>query len=81
MNTSLDLSELVQLVHEQDSKIGIQLAHAGRKAEVPGDIIAPSSIAFNDKYQTPQEMTYSKLRKPCKPSLTALLEQEKPGSM
>ena len=50
------LSELVQLVHAQDSKIGIQLAHAGRKAEVPEDIIAPSAIAFNDKYQTPQEM-------------------------
>lgn len=56
------LAELVQLAHEQDSKIGIQLAHAGRKAEVPGEIIAPSAIAFNDAYQTPQEMTIEQIK-------------------
>src|ERR1700730_1615857 len=38
------LSELTRLVHEQGSKIGIQLAHAGRKAILDGDILAPSAI-------------------------------------
>lgn len=38
--------------------MGIQLAHAGRKCEITTeDIIAPSSIAFNEKYKTPREMS------------------------
>jgi 2,4-dienoyl-CoA reductase-like NADH-dependent reductase (Old Yellow Enzyme family) len=34
----------------------VQLAHAGRKASVPG-AIGPSALAFSADYQTPQEMT------------------------
>lgn len=51
------LSELTKQVHEYGSKIGIQLAHAGRKAEVDGEIIAPSAIPFNEKSKTPKEMS------------------------
>jgi len=51
------LKELVSLVKEHGSKIGIQLAHAGRKAELEGDILGPSAIAFNEKSKTPKEMT------------------------
>lgn len=51
------LRELVSLVKEHGAKIGIQLAHAGRKAEVEGEIIAPSAIPFSEKTQTPKEMT------------------------
>ncbi|MGX2960330.1 NADPH dehydrogenase NamA [Peribacillus sp. JNUCC 23] len=51
------LSELVSLIKEQGAKTGIQIAHAGRKAELKEEIIAPSAIAFNDRYQTPKEMT------------------------
>ncbi|MEI5908205.1 NADPH dehydrogenase NamA [Bacillus spongiae] len=51
------LTELVTLVKEQGSKIGIQLAHAGRKAMVEGEIIAPSPIPFHDNMQTPKEMS------------------------
>lgn len=51
------LSELVSLIKEQGAKTGIQIAHAGRKAELKEEIIAPSAIAFNDRYQTPIEMT------------------------
>jgi NADPH2 dehydrogenase len=51
------LSELVSLIKEQGAKTGIQLAHAGRKAVLEGDIIAPSAIAFNDDMKTPLEMT------------------------
>lgn len=51
------LSELTKQVHEYGSKIGIQLAHAGRKADVDGDIMAPSPIPFDIDSQTPREMT------------------------
>jgi NADPH2 dehydrogenase len=52
------LAELVGLVHEHGAKIGIQLAHAGRKAEVEGRIVAPSAIAFDENYRVPAEMTH-----------------------
>jgi NADPH2 dehydrogenase len=51
------LKELVDLIKEQGAKTGIQLAHAGRKAVLEDDILAPSSIPFNDEMKTPVEMT------------------------
>ncbi|MCZ2260142.1 NADPH dehydrogenase NamA [Sporosarcina sp. G11-34] len=51
------LAETVRLVKQHGAKIGIQLAHAGRKATVDGDIFAPSAIAFSETYKTPVEMT------------------------
>ncbi|MCM3269003.1 NADPH dehydrogenase NamA [Paenibacillus elgii] len=51
------LRELTRLVHGQGSHIGIQLAHAGRKAVLDGPIIAPSAIPFDDKSKTPEAMT------------------------
>ncbi|MCT8138749.1 NADPH dehydrogenase NamA [Anaerobacillus sp. CMMVII] len=51
------LKRLVDHVHELGGKIGIQLAHAGRKAMVKGPIFAPSPIPFNETMQTPEEMT------------------------
>lgn len=51
------LGETVRLMQQYGAKAGIQLAHAGRKATVDGDIYAPSAIAFNDKHKTPVEMT------------------------
>ncbi|MBP1999123.1 NADPH2 dehydrogenase [Paenibacillus shirakamiensis] len=54
--------QLTDLVHEQNTHIGIQIAHAGRKSEVPGSILAPSAIAFNDKYQLPEEATTEQIQ-------------------
>lgn len=51
------LQKLVQLVHNQGSKIGIQLAHAGRKAQLEGPIVAPSAIPFDEKSKTPEALT------------------------
>lgn len=48
--------ELVDLVHSRGAKIGIQLAHAGRKADVPGPIIAPSPLPFKADSPIPQAM-------------------------
>jgi NADPH2 dehydrogenase len=55
------LQELVSLMKEQGAKTGIQLAHAGRKATVEGEIIAPSSIAFNEKSKVPVEMSIEEI--------------------
>ncbi|MDR4936404.1 NADPH dehydrogenase NamA [Rossellomorea marisflavi] len=55
------LTELVTLMKEQEAKTGIQLAHAGRKAVLEGDILAPSAIAFNDDMKTPVAMTIEQI--------------------
>lgn len=41
-----NLQHLTALVHEQGAHIGIQLAHAGRKAGLDEAPVAPSAIAF-----------------------------------
>lgn len=51
------LKRLVDHVHQLGGKIGIQLAHAGRKATVDGPIVAPSSIAFNENIKKPEKMS------------------------
>ncbi|MFK3958553.1 NADPH dehydrogenase NamA [Guptibacillus hwajinpoensis] len=56
------LKKIVHLSQEQGSKVGIQLAHAGRKAVLDGPIIAPSSIPFNDEMKTPEEMTVEQIK-------------------
>lgn len=56
------LRELVSLMKEEDTKTGIQLAHAGRKAVVDGDILAPSPIAFDETYKQPKEMSVEDLK-------------------
>lgn len=50
-------TELVSMMKEHGAKTGIQLAHAGRKANLEGEILAPSALAFNEKMKTPKEMT------------------------
>lgn len=64
--------ELAGLVKEHGAKIGIQLAHAGRKAVLEGEILAPSAIAFNEKSKTPKEMT--------KDDIAATIEAFKKGA-
>lgn len=59
------LRRLADMVHAQGMRIGIQLAHAGRKATVPG-AVAPSAIRFSDEYATPQEMTHDDIRRTIK---------------
>ncbi|KAA0560964.1 NADPH dehydrogenase NamA [Bacillus sp. CH30_1T] len=56
------LKELVGLIKEHGTKTGIQLAHAGRKAVLEGDILAPSALPFNDEMKTPVEMTKNDIK-------------------
>jgi NADPH2 dehydrogenase len=55
-------NELVGLMKEHGAKTGIQLAHAGRKAVLEGEILAPSALAFNDKMKTPKEMSKTDIK-------------------
>lgn len=49
---------LVGHMHSYGAKAGIQLGHAGRKAKVGfGRVVAPSELAFNETYRTPEAMT------------------------
>ncbi|CAG9610563.1 NADPH dehydrogenase NamA [Pseudoneobacillus rhizosphaerae] len=57
------LSKLVQLMKEHGAATGIQIAHAGRKAVIDGEIIAPSSLPFNEKMKTPKEMSIDDISK------------------
>jgi len=66
------LRKIVQFVRAQGSEIGIQLAHAGRKASTPAPWngnkvipekeggwapVAPSAVPFNELYGTPVALT------------------------
>ena len=53
------LKSIVDGVHATGAKIAIQLAHAGRKCEATdgvASILAPSPLAYDDSYRTPEEM-------------------------
>lgn len=56
------LKELTELMKEHGAKTGIQLAHAGRKAMLEGEIIAPSAIAFDEKLKMPKQMTITDIK-------------------
>lgn len=58
------LKRVVEQVHAQGGKIGIQLAHAGRKSEVVNSTpVAPSAIAFNEEYSLPTALTVQEIQK------------------
>ena len=56
------LKGLVELIKDHGSKAGIQIAHAGRKAVLDGEILAPSALAFNEKMKIPKEMTKTDIK-------------------
>lgn len=56
------LKRIVDSVHGQGSHIGIQLAHAGRKAVLETPIIAPSAIPFSESFKTPDEATIQQIQ-------------------
>ncbi|NMD70229.1 NADPH dehydrogenase NamA [Bacillus sp. DNRA2] len=65
-------SKLTKLVKGYGTKIGIQLAHAGRKATVSGEIIAPSPLPFDANSKAPKEMS--------KADITATIDAFKQGA-
>lgn len=75
------LAEVVRLGKQHGAKMGIQLAHAGRKATVEGNIYAPSAIAYNEKYKTPLEMTVEEILATVQAFKEAAVRAKKPDSM
>ncbi len=56
------LKKIVDACHAYGAKVGIQLAHAGRKSEVLAEqCIAPSPIAFSENYRTPREISLEEI--------------------
>jgi 2,4-dienoyl-CoA reductase-like NADH-dependent reductase (Old Yellow Enzyme family) len=53
---------IVDFIKEQNCVAGMQLAHAGRKAKVPGNV-GPSALAFSSTYQVPHELTLLEMAK------------------
>ncbi|MDQ0086921.1 2,4-dienoyl-CoA reductase-like NADH-dependent reductase (Old Yellow Enzyme family) [Paenibacillus anaericanus] len=56
------LARIVEACHSYGAKVGIQIGHTGRKAEDAAVPVAPSAIAFNEKYKTPRELTTSEVK-------------------
>ncbi|MBI5560112.1 MAG: NADPH dehydrogenase NamA [Deltaproteobacteria bacterium] len=58
------LRRIVDNVHRHGAKIGIQAAHAGRKATA-GEVtpVAPSPIPFSPDYKTPEELTAPQIKR------------------
>lgn len=56
------LARIVDACHSYGAKVGIQIAHAGRKAENAPVPVAPSPIAFSDQFKTPRELTTEEVK-------------------
>ncbi len=55
------LQKIVDFVHQQNGAIGVQLAHAGRKAGVDDVIVAPSELPFNQDSPIPHELSVNEI--------------------
>ncbi|MET1249314.1 NADH:flavin oxidoreductase/NADH oxidase [Sporolactobacillus sp. STCC-11] len=56
------LARIVEACHKYGAKVAIQIAHAGRKAQDAAVPVAPSAIAFNDRYKTPRALTTDEVK-------------------
>ncbi|WAH36101.1 NADH:flavin oxidoreductase/NADH oxidase [Alicyclobacillus dauci] len=57
-------AKVIDAVHSHGAKIGIQIAHAGRKAEDAAEPVAPSAIRFNGEgYKTPRALSTDEVKR------------------
>ncbi|RKL61986.1 NADPH dehydrogenase NamA [Thermoanaerobacteraceae bacterium SP2] len=57
------LKKIVDFVHSMGCRMGVQLAHAGRKCGVKGErIVAPSSLHWSDEYPVPAELSKDEIK-------------------
>lgn len=57
-----ELARIVEACHQYGAKVGIQIAHAGRKAEDAKVPVAPSAIPFDEKSKTPRALSTDELK-------------------
>ncbi len=66
--------KIVEFAHDFGAKIGIQLAHAGRKSfTAEGPIYAPSALRFDETYATPEALD--------KPGIDRIIEAFREGAI
>ena len=53
---------VIDAMHAHGAKVGIQIAHSGRKAEHIHTPVAPSAIRFNERYGVPRELTTDEVK-------------------
>lgn len=51
------LARIVEACHEHGAKVGIQIGHAGRKAQDAAVPVAPSAIPFDSESKTPRALS------------------------
>lgn len=56
------LHKATTFIHDNGARAAIQLAHAGRKAELETDALAPSAIPFNETMKMPIEMSKHQIK-------------------
>lgn len=56
------LARIVEACHKYGAKVGIQIAHAGRKAEDAAMPAAPSAIPFDENSKTPRALTTEEVK-------------------
>ncbi|CAM4497795.1 2,4-dienoyl-CoA reductase-like NADH-dependent reductase (Old Yellow Enzyme family) [Paenibacillus endophyticus] len=56
------LKRIVDACHSYGAKVGIQIAHAGRKAEDAEVPVAPSAIAFDERSKLPRALTTEEVK-------------------
>lgn len=56
------LARIVEACHRYGAKVGIQIAHAGRKAEDAAVPLAPSAIPFDKKSKTPRALSTDEVK-------------------
>ena len=73
------LSKLVSLIHANNAKAAIQIAHAGRKATVDGPIIGPSALAFDENSRVPEAMSLQQIKETVQAFRDGVLRAKKAG--
>ncbi|MDQ6420420.1 NADH:flavin oxidoreductase/NADH oxidase [Paenibacillus sp. LHD-117] len=56
------LAKIVEACHRYGTKVGIQIAHAGRKAQDAAEPVAPSAIPFDEKSKTPRSLSTAEVK-------------------
>ncbi|MBM7573317.1 NADH:flavin oxidoreductase/NADH oxidase [Aquibacillus albus] len=56
------IARIVEACHQHGAKVGIQIAHAGRKAEDADEPVAPSAIPFDENSKTPRELSTDEVK-------------------
>ncbi|QAS54715.1 NADPH dehydrogenase NamA [Halobacillus litoralis] len=73
------LKSINEGIHRHGAKAGIQLAHAGRKANLRDEIFAPSAEAFSDAMKVPSEMTKEDIQRTIKSFQKGAARSKKAG--